>query len=94
MSIVFSKSHMDIPLNLFLKWRQGKVWQKKKKTAKPDIASVLEPSLSDTFESSPQASVVSIILHTGAKGGREWRIKWVMKGEGEAGILSEEFIGT
>ena len=44
--------------------------RKKKKKAKPDIARVLEPSLSDTFESSPQASV-SIILYTGAKGHRE-----------------------
>ena len=70
MLIFFNKSHTDVPLNLFLKWRQCNVEQKKKKKAKPDTASVLEPSLSDTFESSPQASV-SIILYTGAKGHRE-----------------------
>lgn len=65
MLTVFIKSHIDVPLNLFLKWRQYNAQQKKKK-AKPDIASVLEPSLSDTFKSSPQASV-SIILYTGQR---------------------------
>ena len=67
MLTVFIKSHIDVPLNLFLKWRQYNAQQKKKKKkAKPDITSVLEPSLSDTFKSSPQASV-SIILYTGQR---------------------------